>query len=484
MLSGLGTLAATLLPGWGDRRQARGHQRHQQDLLTGALRAEPFSRELQHRCNDAASDPQQALAVLCIDIDGFAQINRRHGRAVGDAMLRSCATRLQALLRSGDRLARIGGDQFAVMQRNSADTVGVSALVQRIAASLAEPHPLPGLPAPQDNLRLSASIGVALYGMDGTDAGQLLHHAGLALLRAKIPGNQNNQGTPGRSTSLGKAVTWSFHDATLDHRLQDRRALAQDLRHALAHGWLRLHYQPVHGADGRLRGYEALARWPHPTRGFVPPAEFIPVAETTGQIDGLGRWTLHAACAEAAAWPDTLSVAVNLSAVQCRQGQRLVDAVAAALEASGLAAARLDLEITERLLLQPSAPVLDTLQALRRLGVRIVMDDFGTGHASLACLWHLPFDKLKIDPSLTQSAGLDSRTDAVLRSIVEMARPLGIRVAAEGVENEPQRDALLRQGCDELQGHFLGRPAPAERLVHREAEIVAVLDRDRVQALA
>ena len=453
--------AHALLPGR-DRRQAqaRSHFLAKQDLLTGALNPEPFSRELQHRCNEAACDPQRGLAVMCIDIDGFAQINHRHGRAVGDELLRRSAERLQALLRSDDRLARLTGDQFAVLQRDGADTAGVTALVQRIAARLAEPHQLPGQAAA---LSLSASVGVALYGMDGSDAGQLLHHAGLALLRAKTQGSQGG--------------AWSFHDASLDHRLQDRRSLAQDLRHALAQGWLRLHYQPVQAADGRLRGYEALARWPHPTRGFVPPAEFIPVAETTGQIERLGRWVLHTACAEAAAWPGDLSVAVNLSAVQCRQGSRLVDEVAAALASSGLAASRLELEITERLLLQPSAPVLDTLQSLRRLGVRIVMDDFGTGHASLACLWHLPFDKLKIDVSLTQSVGQDLRADAVLRSIVQMARPLDIRVAAEGVENEPQRDALLRQGCDELQGHFLGRPAPAERLVHRETEIVAVLER-------
>lgn len=453
----LGGWAHALLPGQDRRRaQARARFLAQHDLLTGALNAEPFSRELQHRCNEAQRDPPRALAVLRVDLDGFGAFTARHGATAGDELLRRTAERLQRLLRNDDRLARLGGDQFAVLQRDGADTAGVTALVQRINAALAEPHTLPGLPEP---VLATGRIGVALFGPDGADAGPLLHHAEQALLRAKAQGG-----------------AWSFHDPALDHRLQDRRALAQDLRHALAQGFLRLHYQPVLAADGTLAGYEALARWPHPTRGFVPPAEFIPVAETSGQIERLGRWVLHASCAEAASWPAPLHLAVNLSAVQFRQGQRLVDEVRSALQASGLAPERLELEITERLMLQPSVPVLETLQALQRLGVRLVLDDFGSGQASLACLWQLPVHKLKIDPDLTRSVGHDIRADAVVRSIVQMAGPLKIRVAAEGVETEDQWLALCGQGCDEGQGHFLGRPSPAERLVHLESEIVAVVE--------
>ncbi len=344
-------------------------------------------------------------------------------------------------------------------RRNSnGDSQSVSALAQRMLARLAEPHDLPGL---SEAVHISACVGAALHGVDGTDAGSLLHNAELALLRAKSNGRSG----------------WSFYDASLDRRLQERRALAHDLSQALSQGWLRLHFQPLYGDAGHtLTGYEALARWPHPSRGFVPPAEFIPVAEDNGQIEALGRWVLDAACHEAASWPAPLSVAVNLSAAQFRRGDAIVGEVAAALAASGLAPQRLELEITESLLINHTQQVLATLQALRGLGVRIAMDDFGTGYSSLAYLWRFPFDKLKIDRALTQGLGSDARVDAVVRSIVTLAHSLSIKVNAEGVETAAQRDALCQHGCDELQGYLLGRPMPADRLVHRENEVVVVLE--------
>ncbi len=471
MLSGIlhGGLGA-LFGAFTARSAARPIGVAQQDLLTGALAAEPFRRALQQACNDTPPGAPTALALLCIELEampprsaGLPGLQQPGSPGPAhEALLRSAAARLLPLLHPHDTLGRLSPDRLALLLPMVAEggaTQAVSARVQQLLSALAEP-------GAHGEAALPASIGVAVLGIDSDDASALLQKASLALLRAQ------GRAVPGAQPAAGR---WSFHDPALDHRLQDRRALAQDLRHALHNGWLRLHYQPVHRADGSLCGYEALARWPHATRGFVPPQEFVPVAETSGQIERLGRWVLDTACAEAAAWGDGLSLAINLSAAQCRQGPRLVDAVAHALAASGLPAERLQLEITERLLLQPSAPVLDTLTALRRLGVQIVMDDFGTGHASLACLWHLPFDKLKIDISLTQSVGQDARADAVIRSIVQMARPLGIRVGAEGVENEDQMLALRRQGCDELQGHHIGRPAPVQRLPHREAEVVAVL---------
>ena len=429
------------------------------DALTGALNHRDFSRRVDQACQ--ASRGAQAgqtigLAVMCIDLDGFADINSRHGHPVGDELLRRTGERLQSVLRGADLLARLAGDRFAVLQHGVADSASVTALVQRIVSGLGEPHDLPGL---DEAVLISASVGAALQGVDGHDAGTLLHNAELALLRAKASGRG----------------AWSFYDASLDCRLQDRRALANDLRQAIAQRWLRLHFQPVYAAAaGRLIGYEALARWSHPTRGSVPPMEFIPVAEETGQIQALSRWVLDAACTEAATWPAPLSVAVNLSAAQFRDNagsQTIVAEVLAALHSSGLAPERLELEITESLLMNHTEQVLATLHALRALGVRIAMDDFGTGYSSLAYLWRFPFDKLKIDRTFTQGLGSDPRVAVIVRSIVTLAHSLSIRVNAEGVETVAQRDALWLQGCDELQGYLLGRPVPVERLVHRETEV-------------
>ena len=436
------------------------------DVLTGALNHRDFSRRVEQACRHAATGAGRhtGLAVICIDLDGFCDINIRHGHQVGDELLRRTGERLQSVLRGADLLARLAGDRFAVLQHGTADSTSVSALVQRIVQCLAQPHDLPGaggLGGVSDAVVVSAGVGAALHGVDGDDADTLLHHAELALLRAKASGRG----------------AWSFYDASLDRRLQERRALANDLRQAIAQGWLRLHFQPLYrAAGGALIGYEALARWTHPTRGAVPPMEFIPVAEETGQIQALGRWVLDAACAEAATWPAPLSVAVNLSAAQFRTGpdsQAIVAEVRAALQRSGLAPQRLELEITESLLMNHTDQVLSTLHALHALGARIAMDDFGTGYSSLAYLWRFPFDKLKIDRAFTQGLGSDPRVAVIVRSIVTMAHSLSIRVNAEGVETAEQRDALCLHGCDELQGYLLGRPVPTDRLVHREAEVAA-----------
>jgi len=443
------------------------------DVLTGALNHRDFSRRVEQACQTANASAnrghpsqQSGLAVICIDLDGFSDINIRHGHQMGDELLRRTCERLQGVLRGADLLARLAGDRFAVLQHGAADGASVTALVQRIVRCLAEPHDLPdmrSLGGVGESVVVSAGVGAALHGVDGDDAGALLHNAELALLRAKASGRG----------------AWSFYDASLDRRLQERRALADDLRLAIANGWLRLHFQPVYGAGGgALIGYEALARWTHPTRGAVPPMEFIPVAEETGQIQALGRWVLEAACSEAATWPAPLSVAVNLSAAQFRNGpdgQALVAEVQGALQRSGLAPGRLELEITESLLMNHTDQVLATLHALHALGARIAMDDFGTGYSSLAYLWRFPFDKLKIDRAFTQGLGSDPRVAVIVRSIINMAHSLSIRVNAEGVETAEQRDALCLHGCDELQGYLLGRPAPTELLAHREAGVAAVL---------
>ena len=466
---GIGAVALFLRQRAGHERQAlaRAAFLTEHDVLTGALNHRDFSRRVEQACEQAYrqacdqagnGDATEAsgLAVICIDLDGFGEINDRHGHAVGDELLRRTSERLQSVLRGADLLARLAGDRFAVLQHGAADGDSVTALVQRIINRLGEPHDLPGLSAA---VHVSACVGAALHGVDGDDASALLNNAELALLRAKASGRG----------------AWSFYDASLDRRLQERRALANDLREALAQGGLRLHFQPVYGTTAAaLIGYEALARWPHPTRGLVAPAEFIALAEQSGQIQALGRWVLAAACTEAATWPAHLSVAVNLSAAQFGGGaasQAIVAEVAEALHRSGLAPSRLELEITESLLMHHTEQVLAALHALHALGVRIAMDDFGTGYSSLAYLWRFPFDKLKIDRAFTQGLATDPRVAVIVRSIVTMAHSLSIRVNAEGVETVAQRDALWLQGCDELQGYLLGRPVPVERLVHRETEV-------------
>ena len=429
------------------------------DVLTGTLNRAHFSQAVERACEAAPATPGTVMAVICLDLDGFGEFNERHGHQAGDELLRRCAARLQRAVGGKDTVARLAGDRFAVLQPDAPSHAAVADRVQQLLEQLAQPHEPHGAVLAGEGLRISASAGVALHGPDGGDADTLLNNAELALLRAKAGGRGG----------------WSFYDATLDRRLQDRRALATDLRLALAQRSLRLHYQPLWSADGTLCGYEALARWPHPLRGFVPPLEFIAAAEDTGQIEALGRWVLQVACTEAATWPAPLSVAVNLSPAQFRRGHTIVTEVGDALRSSGLAPDRLELEITESLLMQHTEQVLATLHALRALGVRIAMDDFGTGYSSLAYLWRFPFDKLKIDRAFTQGLGSDPRVDVIVRSIVRLAHSLAIRVNAEGVETEAQRDALRRHGCDELQGYLLGRPTPASRLPHQEAEIVAVV---------
>jgi EAL domain-containing protein (putative c-di-GMP-specific phosphodiesterase class I) len=294
--------------------------------------------------------------------------------------------------------------------------------------------------------------------VDAVSIDQLMHKADLALFRAK---------TDGRGT-------FSFYDARLDEQLQLRRDLTRELGLAIDKGELALHFQPLFDADGvTLTGYEALARWQHPLRGNIPPLTFIGLAEDSGLIEPLGRWVLKAACLEAVRWPRPLTVAVNLSAAQFQQGD-LVELVRATLIETGLPAGRLELEVTESLLIGSPEPVVGMLRTLAASGVRLAMDDFGTGYSSLAYLWRFPFHKLKIDRAFTQNLESDPKVRVIVKSIISLAHSLEIRVNAEGVETTGQMTALRRLGCDELQGFLLGRPAPVETLAHRlEPPLVA-----------
>lgn len=389
------------------------------------------------------------LAVLCLDLDRFKAVNDTLGHAVGDALLCAVAERLRACIRGTDLVVRLGGDEFAIVQDDALQPDDATSLARRIIDTLGAPFEID-----RHQLVIGASVGIALAadgqasGEGHTSADALLKCADLALYRAKSDGRG----------------TFRFFEAEMDARMQSRRMLELDLRQALAEEQFELFYQPLVDADcGTISGFEALLRWRHPERGLVPPASFVPLAEEIGLINALGAWVLRTACTDAALWPGNLKVAVNLSPVQFR-GHTLASEVAQALSTSGLAANRLELEITESVLLQDDEAVLFILHELRALGTHISMDDFGTGYSSLSYLRRFPFDKIKIDQSFVRGLGEREDCAAIVRAVVGLGRSLGIAVNAEGVETQEQLTALRAEGCGEVQGYLFSQPIPAREI--------------------
>jgi diguanylate cyclase (GGDEF)-like protein/PAS domain S-box-containing protein len=389
-----------------------------------------------------------AMAVLCIDIDDFKAVNDTLGHPAGDRLLKTLGGRVKSLIRDTDIVARLGGDEFAVLAGSMAGPVDASRLAARILEAIAAPCDLDG-----HTVAVGASIGIAFAPADGEDPDALLKNADMALYRAKGEGKG----------------TFRFFEAEMDARIRYRRALELDLRTALDQGQIEVHYQPLVRLDT-----EALLRWYHPERGMVPPGEFVPVAEETGMIRDLGAFVLRRACADAVAWPQPLTLAVNLSPLQFRSGNLLV-VIEDALERSGLAPERLELEITEALLLEKSAPVLATLHALRTLGIRISMDDFGTGYSSLSYLRSFPFDKIKIDRSFVRDIDANTDSQAIVRAIIGIGASLGITITAEGIETERDRATLAAEGCGEGQGYlFSGALCQADLLRRLDPDTKAV----------
>jgi diguanylate cyclase (GGDEF)-like protein len=384
----------------------------------------------------AATGRGSRFGLVCINIDHFKAVNDTLGHAHADQLLRVVGERLSACVRETDCVARLGGDEFAIVQTDIAGAEDSVRLAQRIALALAQPIALD-----QHRLAVTASIGIALGPEDGTRAEVLLQRADAAMDRARADGGG----------------TCRLFEPETDARVQARHAMELDLRQALATASFELHYQPqVEMATATITGYEALLRWRRPDGSSVSPAVFIPLAEETGLIGEIGEWVLHAACREAARWPAPLRVAVNVSPAQFK-GERLAAAVAAALAASGLAAHRLELEITESVLLAENPANLAVLQGLRDLGVRVALDDFGTGYASLSYLRGFPFDAIKIDQSFVR----EPDSAVIVGAMIGLGHALGMRVTAEGVETAEQRERLRAAGCDEAQGYLFGRPAPA-----------------------
>jgi diguanylate cyclase (GGDEF)-like protein len=422
-----------------ERRRAEAKIMHmaRHDALTGLPNRVLFKDKMEQAL--ARGDE---LAVMFLDLDRFKGVNDSLGHPVGDALLCAVTERLQQVVPGAATVARFGGDEFAVVHSNISPN-DARDLAARIIDAVVEPFDVHG-----HQVIIGTSVGIAMAPADGNEPDQLLRNADMALYRAKA----NGRGA------------YHFFQAEMDAQMQERRKLELDLRKALLADQFELYYQPlIEVASGEVSGFEALIRWNHPERGLVPPDAFIPVAEEIGLIVPLGEWVLKAACRQAMTWPDKFTVAVNLSAVQFRSPM-LSLSVVSALGQSGLAASRLELEITESVLLQDDRGVLDALHQFRELGVRICMDDFGTGYSSLSYLRSFPFDKIKIDRSFVRELGKENDAVAIVRAVLDLGSSLGMTTTAEGVETEEQVEILRAEGCMQLQGYLFSRPIPAPQI--------------------
>src|SRR5215831_5820313 len=381
----------------------------------------------------------ESFALLCMDLDRFKSVNDVFGHSTGDALLREVARRLASACQ-GTFLARLGGDEFAVITPTGTSPAAAETLAERLSAALDSDIDING-----NMLRPGLTIGVGIYPQDGADAPTLVANTDAALFRAK-------------SEMRGSI---RFFESTMDKQLREKRALQQDLRSAIARDELVLHYQPQAHINGTITGFEALVRWHHPRHGLVPPGTFIPLAEESGLIISLGEWILRTACREAASWPRPMDIAINLSPLQFQHGDlpRLMHEV---LLETGLSPSRLELEITEGVLIGDFTRAVSVLRRLKALGVRIAMDDFGTGYSSLSYLQSFPFDKMKIDQAFVANLGQSQQATTIIRAVIALGRGLNLPVVAEGVETEEQREFLASEQCNAIQGYFVGRPKPIE----------------------
>ena len=394
---------------------------------------------------EIAQTSGESFAVLSVDLDRFKAVNDVFGHAVGDELLQQVARRMEAACQ-GAFLSRVGGDEFAVITPTGPQPATAEALAARLNAAFESDISIDDHP-----LRVGLTIGIGIYPQDGLDATTLVANADAALFRAK---------TEARGSIR-------FFEMSMDKQLRETRALQQDLRTAILHDELELHYQPQAHIEGEVTGFEALVRWHHPRYGLVPPSTFIPLAEENGVIVELGEWVLRTACREAASWPRPLSIAINLSPVQFQHGD-LPNLVHKILLDTGLSPKRLELEITEGVLIGDFNRAVAILRRLKNFGARIAMDDFGTGYSSLSYLQSFPFDKIKIDQTFIANLGHSQQAATIIRSVIALGRGLDVPVSAEGVETEEQLKFLANEGCNEIQGYLLGKPKP----IAEHAELV------------
>jgi diguanylate cyclase (GGDEF)-like protein len=437
------------------RRRAEEKIRHlaHYDALTDLPNRALFHERLREEIARAA--PERQLAVIYIDIDEFKSVNDTLGHQIGDELLKSVASGLRRQANPNEFVARLGGDEFAIMQtgiRNQAEIIG---LITRVFETIRTPFECLG-----HRVTTDASVGAAVAPQHGNSLDQILKNADLAMYAAKSAGRK----------------TWRFFEPVMDARVKARRALEMDMRRALREGQFEVYYQPCVGLeDNRITGCEALVRWHHPERGMISPAEFIPLAEETGLINELGEWVLDAACKDAMTWPGDFKLAVNVSPVQFKSGT-LALKIAAALAASRLPAKRLELEITEAVLIRDDDAALAILHQLRAIGVRIALDDFGTGYSSLSYLQRFPFDKIKIDRCFVNDLSTQGGS-SIVQAVVNIAAARNMMTLAEGVEKTEQRELLRTLGCTEMQGFLFSRPVPA-------AQILALLQANPDKAVA
>ena len=407
------------------------------DVLTDLPNRVLFMQHLERAVGEARQ--KLGCAVYCLDLDGFKHVNDTFGHSVGDQLLKAVAARLLAAVPKSAFVARVGGDEFVIVQMRIKSRDQCSPIASSIVETLSAPFDIKGR-----HIVIGVSIGITLTPDDGVDLEQLLRNADIALYQAKSDGRGVHR----------------FFEYDMDTRLQDRRSLELDLHKAIGNAEFELYYQPIVALQSRqVTGFEALIRWNHPERGQISPDQFIPIAEETGLILPLGEWVLRTACLHAANWPKDLCVAVNLSATQFK-GRQLVQLAMNALASSGMAPNRLDLEITETVLLQDEANTLALLHQLREIGIQISLDDFGTGYSSLAYVRKFPFDKIKIDRSFVQDMLVREDCRAIVRAVISLAKGLGITTIVEGVESPEQVDAAIADGCSEGQGYLFARPMP------------------------
>ena len=419
------------------------HMAHH-DTLTGLPNRTAFNEYFAATLERSATSGEQ-FAILSVDLDRFKEANDAYGHSVGDALLRQVARRLQEAAR-GTFLARVGGDEFAVVVSAGPQPTAAATLAEHLLAAFADEFEIE-----DQRIQISLTIGGVVYPTDGADAKTLMVNVDAALYRAK-------------SEIRGVVI---FFEPEMSARLRERHALQQDLRSAIARGELLLHYQPQVRMTGEMIGFEVLARWQCPKRGMVSPSTFIPIAEENGLIIPLGEWVLRAACCEAASWPQPLTIAVNISPIQFHHGDlpRLVHSI---LLETGLAPSRLELEITEGVFINDFSHAVSILRRLKSLGVQIALDDFGTGYSSLSYVHSFPFDKIKIDQTFIGDLRHNRHSMAIVRAVIGLGHSLNMPVLAEGVETQAQRGVLIKEGCDEAQGYFFGRPLP----IAEQAELI------------
>lgn len=408
------------------------------DALTGLANRSSFDKRLDQEIEMADAEDRQ-IALLCLDIDHFKEVNDIYGHAAGDTLLRTFSRCVSSLLRPGQMLARLGGDEFAIIMPKLSNPSGASRLAEQILEALAAED----VTSPATSL-VSCSIGIAVFPYDAEDRQSLLSHADTALYRAKREGRG----------------CYRFFEAAMGAETRDRRRIEHELRNAVAANQLSLVYQPQRNIESNaVVGFEALLRWTHPTRGIISPSIFIPIAEENGSILKIGEWVLRAACREAASWKHPLRIAVNVSAVQLHH-PGFASLVHDLLLETGFKPQLLELEITETALVKDLNRALKTLRDLKTLGVRIAMDDFGTGYSSLSNLRAFPFDKIKIDRSFIKSVDSNPQTATIVRAVLGLGRALGLPVLAEGVETRAELGFLANEACNEVQGYLLGKPMP------------------------